>query len=146
MSMSVCSEKKKEERQKNRNNNTHIYTQTQMQDCVNCLGLSLKVIWKPDDSKSIHGEIRSNVIIIYCSDEQEAWNTLMHEITEYKLENVTRPYRLLINSLIETLEKSVYAEKEQFIDFLPRMVITVNEKRSLAHNYLDKSVEKVKKV
>lgn len=129
MSMSVCSEKKKEERQKNRNNNTHIYTQTQMQDCVNSLGLSLKVIWKPNDSKSVHGEIKGNLIFIYCSNEQEAWNTLIHEIIEYKLQNVTRPYRLLINSLIETIEKSVYAEKEQFINFLPKVTETIREKR-----------------
>ncbi len=33
----------------------------------------------------------------------------------------------MINSLIESLEKSVYAEKEHFIDFLPRMIETIRE-------------------
>ena len=33
----------------------------------------------------------------------------------------------MINSLIESLEKSVYAEKEQFIDFLPKMITVIKE-------------------
>ena len=61
------------------------------------------------------------------TEEKEAWVTFSHEITEYKLQAVTRPYRILINNLIEAVEKSVYAEKEQFIDFLPKMVESIKQ-------------------
>lgn len=98
-----------------------------MQRCLDQLGIQLKVLWKPDKSKSVHGEIRGNIIVLYDSDACEAWSTLTHEITEYKLQNVTRPYRLMVNSLIEALEKSIYAEKEQFIDFLPKIIEVIRD-------------------
>jgi hypothetical protein len=101
-----------------------------MQDCLNQLGINLVVLWKPDISKSVHGEIKGNVIFLYESMKAEAWSTLTHEVTEYKLQAVTRPYRILINNLIETVEKSIYAEKEQFIDFLPKMIEVIKENRS----------------
>ena len=103
--------------------------QKQMQDCIGRLGVNLIIIWKPDKAKSIHGEIKSNVLFLYDSEEKEAWATFGHEITEYKLQSVTRPYRILINNLIDAVEKSVYAEKEQFIDFLPRMMEVIKEER-----------------
>ena len=98
-----------------------------MQECLNSLGINLKVLWQPDCTKTVHGEIKGNVIFLYDSEEKEAWVTFSHEITEYKLQAVTRPYRILINNLIEAVEKSVYAEKEQFIDFLPKMVESIKQ-------------------
>jgi hypothetical protein len=103
-----------------------------MQDCLCCLGVNLNVRWQPDSSKSVHGEIKGNSIFLYDSNEAEAWQTFTHEVTEYKLQNVTRPYRLMINSLIEAFEKSVYAEKEQFIDFLPKMIEVIKENQAEA--------------
>ena len=92
-----------------------------MQKCANNLGLPLIVCWRPDNSKAVHGEIKNNMIFLYDIKEEDAWDTLTHEITEYKLQSVTRPYRLMINSLIDALEKTVYAQKESFIDFLPKI-------------------------
>lgn len=93
----------------------------QMQKCANNLGLPLNICWRPDNSKAVHGEIKNNTIFLYDVEEEEAWRTLTHELTEYKLQSVTRPYRLMINSLIEAFEKSVYAQKEGFIEFLPKI-------------------------
>ncbi|MGA2680624.1 MAG: hypothetical protein ABSF44_02365 [Candidatus Bathyarchaeia archaeon] len=105
--------------------------QKQMQDCLGRLGVNLVVLWKPDKAKANHGEIKGNVIFLYDASEIEAWQTFTHEVTEYKLQNVTRPYRLLINNLIEAVEKSIYAEKEQFIDFLPKMIETIKESQRI---------------
>lgn len=96
-------------------------TEKQMQKCANNLGLPLNICWRPDNSKAVHGEIKNNTIFLYDVEEEEAWRTLTHELTEYKLQSVTRPYRLMINSLIEAFEKSVYAQKEGFIEFLPKI-------------------------
>jgi hypothetical protein len=101
--------------------------QKQMQNCLSCLNVTLKVLLTPDITKNSHGEIKGNVIFIYDSDEREAWKTFTHEIFEYKLKSVTRPYRLLINSLIEAFEKSIYSEKEQFIEFLPKVMEIIKE-------------------
>ena len=101
--------------------------QKQMQDCLDQLGISLVVLLNPDNSKSVHGEIKGNVIFLYDSEKSEAWSTFTHEVTEYKLQAVTRPYRILVNNLIEAVEKSIYAEKEQFIGFLPKMIEIIKE-------------------
>ncbi|MDR0493884.1 MAG: hypothetical protein LBH74_09670 [Nitrososphaerota archaeon] len=93
-----------------------------MQNCVDSLGVPLLVNWQPDMGRGVHGEIRGNAIFVYDVAESEAWRTLMHELTEFKLDAVTRPYRLLVNRLIEVVEQTTYAQKEEFIDFLPKMV------------------------
>jgi len=98
-----------------------------MQACLNRLGINLLVLWKPNNSKSVNGEIKGNVIFLYDDSENDVWSTFAHEVTEYKLQAVTRPYRILINNLIEAVEKTIYAEKEQFIDFLPKMIEVIKE-------------------
>ena len=103
--------------------------QKQMQDCLNQLGINLVVLWTPNESKSVHGEIKGNVIFLYDSEKAEAWSTFTHEVTEYKLQAVTRPYRILVNNLIEAVEKSIYAEKEQFIEFLPKMIEVIKQRQ-----------------
>jgi hypothetical protein len=104
--------------------------QKQMQNCLNNLGVSLTVCWQPDASKTVHGELKEKLLLIYDADEKEAWATFSHEICEFKLQSVTRPYRLLINSLIEAFEKSVYAQKEEFIDFLPKVMEVIKESQA----------------
>lgn len=106
-----------------------VLVQKQMQDCLNQLGINLVVLWTPNESKSVHGEIKGNVIFLYNSEKTEAWSTFTHEVTEYKLQAVTRPYRILVNNLIEAVEKSIYAEKEQFIEFLPKMIEVIKQRQ-----------------
>ena len=103
--------------------------QKQMQDCLNQLGINLVVLWTPNESKSVHGEIKGNVIFLYDSEKAEAWSTFTHEVTEYKLQAVTRSYIILVNNLIEAVEKSIYAEKEQFIEFLPKMIEVIKQRQ-----------------
>ena len=100
-----------------------------MQEVLNSLGINLKVLWQPDCTKTVHGEIKGNVIFLYDAEVSEVWRTFAHEVIEYKLQAVTRPYRILVNSLIEAFEKSVYAEKEQFIDLLPKMIEAIKQER-----------------
>lgn len=78
-------------------------------------------VWTPDASKKMHGEIlpRDRLILIYSSTNSEAWLTLLHEVLELRLRRVLKPYRLLVNSLIEVLEKTAYLEKERFLEDLP---------------------------
>jgi hypothetical protein len=101
--------------------------QKQMQNCLNNLGISLIVCWKPNQTERVHGELKDKILVIYDENESEAWNTFTHEVCEFKLQSVTRPYRLLVNSLIEVIEKSVYAQKEEFIEFLPKMMNIIRE-------------------
>jgi hypothetical protein len=90
-----------------------------MQKTLDRLNLPLRVLWTPRDSATIHGEIKQGVIYIYDANSKEAIETFEHEVYEYKFKEVTRMQRAMINSLIEVIEKEIYARKEAFFDFLP---------------------------
>jgi hypothetical protein len=100
-----------------------------MQICLDQLGIPLTVVWTPDPSKAIHGELMDKILFIYDSVEEEAWKTLTHEVCEFKFKQVTRPYRLLVNQLIEVVEKLTYQHKEDFLEFLPRLFEAVQDTR-----------------
>jgi hypothetical protein len=99
----------------------------QMSEVLDQLGISLFIVWSPDETRSIHGEIKQRTIYIYDRQESDAFATFTHEIIEFKLKEVTRIYRTLINNLIDGYEKLAYQKKEEFIEFIPRM-LSVKEK------------------
>ena len=101
-----------------------------MQKCLDQLGIPLKVMWIPKDDSTKHGEISSNCLLIYDRDECEAWLTFEHEVYEFKLKEVTFPYRTLINNLIETIEKLSYERKEKFLEFLPKISETISKEKA----------------
>ncbi len=92
---------------------------TKMQRTLDRLNLPLRVLWTPRDNAPIHGEIKQGIIYIYDANQKEAVETFEHEVYEYKFKEVTRMQRAMINSLIEVIEKELYARKEAFFDFLP---------------------------
>ena len=100
-----------------------------MQDCLNRLGIPLEVAWVPNPEKDKQGEIvlSSKTLFIYSSSESEAWQTLIHELLEYKIKDVTQGYRLIVNSLIEVVEKMTYERKERFLEFVPFLVREVKK-------------------
>jgi hypothetical protein len=96
-----------------------------MQEILNKLGIPLCVEWVPDDARSVHGEIRQGTIYIYDCQEEDAFATFTHEVIEFKLKEVTRVYRVLINNLIDGYEKLAYQQKEDFIEFIPRLIESI---------------------
>lgn len=98
--------------------------QIKMQRILDSLGIPLAVEWIPTPSQNRHGEIdeASKTLFIYDSNEDEAWKTFTHEILELKLQQVTRVYRIIINSLIEALEKTAYTQKEQYLNFCLELI------------------------
>ena len=98
-----------------------------MEKCLSRLGINLTVCWCPEPNKSVHGEIKHGVLLLYDEDEQDAWETFMHEVFEFRFQQVTQPYRLLVNSLIETIEKLTYSKKEEFLEFVPTLIKFIDE-------------------
>ena len=85
------------------------------------LGLSQwGVCWLSDSSYPIRGKTfpEKFLIEIYDLDEDDAWDTLIHEIVEIKLRSALRPYRLLVNSLIGVIQEIADGEKDRFIESL----------------------------
>ena len=85
------------------------------------LGLNLwQVYWIPDSSFTIRGRAvpEKHVIEIYDIDEEAAWDTFLHEVIEIKLRSTLRPYRILVNKLIECIQEIADTEKDLFIESL----------------------------
>jgi hypothetical protein len=99
----------------------HADVEAKMQNCLNRLGVRLTVSWTPDASRDKHGliELSSGTLSVFDEEEDQAWSTFFHEVCEFKLDEVLRHYRNVINGLIEIIEKSCYRKKEEFIEFLP---------------------------
>jgi hypothetical protein len=90
------------------------------------LGLGYSVKWIPNENMK-HGKILQNekIIVIFDKSEDEAWNTIIHEILELKLQPLLSYYRDLVNILISFIEDHIYREKERFLEVLPSDVLTV---------------------
>ncbi|RLI41219.1 hypothetical protein DRO64_07840 [Candidatus Bathyarchaeota archaeon] len=82
------------------------------------LGIPLRAVWSPDADSNDHAriDVEEGLIIIYDVDEAEAMRSLFHEILEYRIRGLINPYRRIINSLIEAIEKLVYFQKEKVLD------------------------------
>ena len=52
------------------------------------------------------------------TDEEDAWDTFIHEVVEIKLRSALRPYRVLVNKLIEGYQEITDGEKDRFIESL----------------------------
>jgi len=104
---------------------------SRMQRCLDRLGVPLKVMWVPKPNSEKHGEIDSNILFIYDKSEREAWLTFEHEVYEWKFKEVTFPYRTLVNSLIEAVEKLAYERKEKFLEFLPKIAEIIKEEKEV---------------
>ena len=80
-----------------------------------------RVKWLPNPSSSTHGRAfpETNLIEIYDLTQEEALETLFHEVVEIKLRDSLRPYRVMVNKLIEGFQELSNVEKDKFIEELP---------------------------
>jgi hypothetical protein len=86
------------------------------------LGLGYwKVKWLPDPSSSVRGCVvpNSHIIEIFDVTESDALDTLLHEVIEIKMRSSLRPYRVIINKLIDAIQELADTEKDKFIEALP---------------------------
>ena len=85
------------------------------------LGLShWRLSWLPDSSFQVRGRVvpETALIEIYDHNETEAWTAFTHEVIEIKLRSALRPYRILVNKLIEGYQEIADGEKDRFIESL----------------------------
>jgi len=91
-----------------------------------------RVCWLPNSSHQVRGRAvpEKLLIEIYDLDETEAWNTFIHEVIEIKLRSALRPYRILVNKLIEGYQEVVDGEKDRFIETIPAILEAIQSSRT----------------
>lgn len=113
-----------------------------MNDYVNKLGLiGWTVIWVPDHAQKARGKVlpETKTILIHDEDPENAMETLGHEILEIKLLPMLRPYRQLVNCLIEYINLQVYSQKEKIINDLVPFLIKFNEEEHSIQKKLEEA-------
>jgi len=108
-------------------------TEARMQRILNKLEIPLEVVWAPNKKSNKHGFIErsSRTLFILDEGEEDCWQTFVHECLEFKLEKTLKVYRTLVNLLIGFIEKLCYEQKEEFLEFLPRIFELVGEERKI---------------
>jgi hypothetical protein len=91
------------------------------------VGYELKVKWLPGqldhhDGRKLAEEVRGDTIVIYSENLKEAVELLRHGFLEWLMNRHTKPYRQLINRLIELFEDLQYENKEKTIETLARLL------------------------
>jgi hypothetical protein len=87
------------------------------------LNENIKVVWLPDATKEVSGEVKQNVIFIYEAQEEEAVSALRHELIDYCLTSrIVNPLVNLVNLLIKSREAKIYKEKEKLVDVFSNLM------------------------
>jgi hypothetical protein len=87
------------------------------------LDLGLKVVWAPDPSNHLSGEVKNGVVYVYEEGLEEAVRTLKHELLDYVLSSrLVQPLVSLVNLLIKAKEVEIYKEKEKIVEALSKIL------------------------
>jgi len=91
------------------------------------IGHELNVKWLPNqiecnNNKRLAEEVKGDTILIYSSSPTKAIELLRHGFLEWLMNRHTKPYRQLINKLIELFEDLQYENKEKTIQILEKMI------------------------
>jgi hypothetical protein len=78
----------------------------------------LQVLWTPDESSKLSGEVKGQVIQIYEPSFEKARKTLKHEVIDYFVSQPIEPLRKALNKFIELLNEDVYKRKERVVEAL----------------------------
>jgi hypothetical protein len=86
------------------------------------MAYELKVIWIPNGSEKLSGEVRGETIFIYEKNEETAVKTLKHEMIDYAISKIIEPYREVTNRLISMINEDAYRRKEKLVEALITLV------------------------
>lgn len=85
------------------------------------LGINgLRVLWSPDESSKLSGEVKGQAIYIYESGVEKAIEVLRHEVLDYMVSQAIEPYKDFTNALVKLLNQKAYERKEEVIEKLSK--------------------------
>jgi hypothetical protein len=88
------------------------------------LGLTdeLGVVWLPDATRGLEGEVKGTTVYVYSTDPGAALRTMEHEVVDYAITKAIAPYRDVTNALIEVVNEHAYQEKERLVERLCKLL------------------------
>jgi hypothetical protein len=87
------------------------------------LNIDLKVVWMPNKTGSLSGEVKDGSVYIYEAEEEKAIQTLKHELIDYLITSrIVKPLVNLLNILIKAREAEIYKEKEKLVEIFSKII------------------------
>lgn len=91
------------------------------------MGYEVQVKWLPNKikyrkGKQLDEEVVGNTILIYTEKAERAVELTSHGFAEWILNQHSKPYRQLINSLITLFEEQQYEKKERIVEALTKLM------------------------
>jgi hypothetical protein len=83
----------------------------------------LRVVWVPDPTNCLSGEVKGRVIYVYETSEAKASTVLVHELIDYYVSQAIEPYKELANGLIKIINREAYKKKEKVVEALSMLLI-----------------------
>ncbi len=89
---------------------------------VSELNFELDVVWTPDSSHVLAGEVRGRLVHIYEDNEAKALDTLRHEFICYAISKAVEPFKRLANQFVKASNAEAYKRKEEVVEGLRRLL------------------------
>ena len=86
------------------------------------MSCELKVVWAPNGSERLYGEVKDETIFIYDKEGRKALETLKHEFLDYAVSQIIEPYKEVTNKLISLLNEKAYKQKEKLVEKLCKLL------------------------
>ena len=87
----------------------------------------LRVVWVPDQSNNLSGEIKGLTVFIYEPTTDQASLTLVHELVDYCVSQAIEPYKEVANILIKFINREAYKKKEKIVETISMLLIEDDE-------------------
>ncbi|MEM2751418.1 MAG: hypothetical protein QXH53_07125 [Nitrososphaerales archaeon] len=93
------------------------------------IGSQVTLKWMPavikcENGKRLEEEVIEDIILIYVKDINRAFELVAHAFIEWLLNQHSKPYRVMINKLIELFEEMQYEQKERIADASAKLLQT----------------------
>ena len=86
------------------------------------LGSDLDLVWAPNPSIVLSGEVKDGTIYVYEKNAENAKAVLRHEFLDFCVSQAIDPYRKITNRLIKLINEDAYKRKEQIVEALGRLL------------------------
>ena len=83
----------------------------------------LRVVWVPDQSNNLSGEIKGLTVFIYEPTTDQASFSLVHELVDYCVSQAIEPYKEVTNILIKFINREAYRKKEKIVETISMLLI-----------------------
>ena len=87
------------------------------------LNEKLQVVWMPDHTNTLSGEIKGLTVFIYEPTRNQASLTLVHELVDYCVSQAIEPYKEVVNILIKFINREAYKKKEKIVETISMLLI-----------------------